>query len=106
MVAQPPGARHDTSIALPPCIRLAVRTRAVRARRRRRGPRRPRPGRASPARPIHIVIPFPAGGPSDIAARIIAQKMNEDWGQPVVVDNRPGANTIIGAETVAKAAPD
>jgi tripartite-type tricarboxylate transporter receptor subunit TctC len=61
---------------------------------------------AYPSRPIHIVIPFPAGGPSDIAARIIAQKMNEDWGQPVVVDNRPGANTIIGAETVAKAAPD
>jgi tripartite-type tricarboxylate transporter receptor subunit TctC len=61
---------------------------------------------AYPSRPIHIVIPFPAGGPSDIAARIIAQRMNEDWGQPVVVDNRPGANTIIGAETVAKAAPD
>ena len=61
---------------------------------------------AYPSRPIHIVIPFPAGGPSDIAARIIAQKMNEDWGQPVIVDNRPGANTIIGAETVAKAAPD
>jgi tripartite-type tricarboxylate transporter receptor subunit TctC len=59
-----------------------------------------------PSRPIHIVIPFPAGGPSDIAARIIAQKMNEDFGQPVIVDNRPGANTIIGAETVAKAAPD
>src|SRR5580693_8770642 len=61
---------------------------------------------AYPTRPIHIVIPFPAGGPSDIAARIIAQRMNEAWGQPVVVDNRPGANTIIGAETVAKAAPD
>ena len=61
---------------------------------------------AYPTRPIHIVIPFPAGGPSDIAARIIAQRMNEDWGQPVIVDNRPGANTIIGAETVAKAAPD
>jgi len=45
---------------------------------------------AYPSRPIHIVIPFPAGGPSDIAARIIAQKMNEDWGQPVIVDNRPG----------------
>ena len=61
---------------------------------------------AYPTRPIHIVIPFPAGGPSDIAARIIAEKMNEDWGQPVIVDNRPGANTIIGAETVAKATPD
>jgi tripartite-type tricarboxylate transporter receptor subunit TctC len=61
---------------------------------------------AYPTRPIHIVIPFPAGGPSDIAARIIAQRMSEDWGQPVIVDNRPGAHTIIGAETVAKAAPD
>ena len=61
---------------------------------------------AYPTRAIHIVIPFPAGGPSDVAARIIAQRMNEDWGQPVVVDNRPGANTIIGAEAVAKAAPD
>jgi tripartite-type tricarboxylate transporter receptor subunit TctC len=59
-----------------------------------------------PSRSIHIVIPFPAGGPSDIAARIIAQRMNEEWGQPVIVDNRPGANTIIGAELVAKAAPD
>jgi tripartite-type tricarboxylate transporter receptor subunit TctC len=61
---------------------------------------------AYPNRAIHIVIPFPAGGPSDIAARIIAQRMNEEWGQPVVVDNRPGANTIIGAEAAAKAAPD
>jgi tripartite-type tricarboxylate transporter receptor subunit TctC len=59
-----------------------------------------------PTRAIHIVIPFPAGGPSDIAARIIGQKMSEDWGQPVVVENRPGANTIIGAQAVAKAAPD
>jgi len=59
-----------------------------------------------PNRPIHIVIPFPAGGPADIAARIIGQKMTEDWGQPVVIDNRPGGNTIIGAEYVARAAPD
>jgi tripartite-type tricarboxylate transporter receptor subunit TctC len=59
-----------------------------------------------PNRQIHIVIPFPAGGPADIAARIIAQQMNEEWGQPIIVDNRPGANTIIGAEIVAKAAPD
>ena len=59
-----------------------------------------------PSRPIHIVIPFPAGGPADIAARIIGQRMNEEWGQPVIVDNRPGGNTIIGAELVAKATPD
>jgi tripartite-type tricarboxylate transporter receptor subunit TctC len=59
-----------------------------------------------PARAIHIVIPFPAGGPADIAARLIAQKMSEDWASPVVVDNRPGANTIIGAQVVARAAPD
>jgi tripartite-type tricarboxylate transporter receptor subunit TctC len=59
-----------------------------------------------PNRAIHIVIPFPAGGPADIAARLIGQKMSEDWGAPVVVDNRPGANTIIGAQVVARAAPD
>ena len=68
--------------------------------------RRGQSRRAHPNRAIYIVIPFPAVGPSDVAARIIAQRMNEDWGQPVVVDNRPGANTIIGAEAVAKAAPD
>ncbi len=59
-----------------------------------------------PSRAIHIVIPFPAGGPADIAARLIGQKMSEDWAEPVVVDNRPGANTIIGAQVVARAAPD
>src|ERR1700722_6130260 len=61
---------------------------------------------AYPTRPIHIVIPFPARAPIDIAALISAQRVKEEWGQPVIVDNRPGANTIIGAETVAKAAPD
>jgi tripartite-type tricarboxylate transporter receptor subunit TctC len=53
-----------------------------------------------------MIVPFPAGGPSDIVARVIGQKMSEDWGQPVVVENRPGANTIIGAQAAAKAAPD
>src|SRR6266496_3489851 len=61
---------------------------------------------AFPSRSIKIVVPFPAGGPSDVLARIIGQKMSEDWGQPVVIENRPGANTIIGAQAVAKAAPD
>jgi tripartite-type tricarboxylate transporter receptor subunit TctC len=59
-----------------------------------------------PNRAIRIVVPFPAGGPSDIVARLIGQKMSEEWGQPVVIDNRPGANTVIGAQAVAKAAPD
>ena len=59
-----------------------------------------------PSRPIRLIVPFPAGGPSDIVARLIGQKMSEDWGQPVVVENRPGGNTIIGAQAAAKAAPD
>jgi tripartite-type tricarboxylate transporter receptor subunit TctC len=59
-----------------------------------------------PTRAIRIIVPFPAGGPSDIVARVIGQKMSEDWGQPVVVENRPGANTLIGAQAAAKAAPD
>ncbi len=61
---------------------------------------------AFPNRPIRMIVPFPAGGPSDIVARLLGQKMSEDWGQPVVIENRPGANTIIGAQAAAKAAPD
>jgi len=56
--------------------------------------------------PIRMIVPFPAGGPSDIVARIIGAKMSEDWGQPVLIENRPGANTLIGAQAAAKAAPD
>ena len=61
---------------------------------------------AYPNRPIHIVVPFPAGGPTDILSRIVAKEMTASWGQPVVVENRPGADTAIGAEVVAKADPD
>jgi tripartite-type tricarboxylate transporter receptor subunit TctC len=59
-----------------------------------------------PSRAIRMIVPFPAGGPSDIVARIIGAKMSEDWGQPVLIENRPGANTLIGAQAAAKAAPD
>ena len=54
-----------------------------------------------PSRPIRLIVPFPAGGPADIVARLIGQKMSEDWGQPVVIENRPGANTLIGAQAAA-----
>jgi tripartite-type tricarboxylate transporter receptor subunit TctC len=59
-----------------------------------------------PNRPLKIVVPFPAGGPSDVLARMIGQKMTQDFGQNVVVENRPGANTVIAAQQVAKAPPD
>jgi tripartite-type tricarboxylate transporter receptor subunit TctC len=59
-----------------------------------------------PSRPIRVVVPFAPGGPADILGRMVAQKMNEIWGQPAIVDNRPGGNTFIGAEIVAKAPPD
>src|SRR5246127_2668509 len=59
-----------------------------------------------PTRPIHIIVPFPAGGPSDVLARLIGDRMSADFGQAVVVENRPGANTVIGAEAAAKAAAD
>ena len=59
-----------------------------------------------PGKPIRIIVPFPAGGTSDVLARLIGQKMTEAWGQPVVVDNRPGANGNLGADAVAKSAPD
>src|SRR5260370_24264968 len=59
-----------------------------------------------PTRQITLVVPFAPGGPADFLGRLIGQKMSEDLGQQIVVDNRPGANTIIGAHAVAKAAPD
>src|ERR1700720_4852476 len=59
-----------------------------------------------PNRPIHIIVPFPAGGPTDILSRIVGREMTASWGQTVVIENRPGADTAIGAEVVAKADPD
>jgi tripartite-type tricarboxylate transporter receptor subunit TctC len=59
-----------------------------------------------PSRQITLVVPFAPGGPADFLGRLIGQKMSEDLGQQIVVDNRPGANTIIAAQAVAKAAPD
>ena len=59
-----------------------------------------------PDKPIRIIVPFPAGGSVDAIARAIGQRMQENWGQPVVIDTRPGASTLIGTTAAAKSAPD
>ena len=59
-----------------------------------------------PNRVVRVILPQPAGGGTDVVARAIAQKLTEAWGQQVIVDNRPGANGIIGSELVAKSKPD
>jgi tripartite-type tricarboxylate transporter receptor subunit TctC len=59
-----------------------------------------------PAKPIKLIVPFPAGGPNDIIARIVGQRMSELTKQPVIIDNRGGAGGALGTDAVAKAAPD
>lgn len=61
---------------------------------------------AYPARPVKVIVAFPPGGAIDALARLVSQKLNEAWGQPVVVENRPGAGGVIGTDAAAKAAPD
>jgi tripartite-type tricarboxylate transporter receptor subunit TctC len=59
-----------------------------------------------PSRQITLVVPFAPGGPADFLGRLVGQKMSEDLGQSIIIDNRPGANTIIAAQAVARATPD
>src|SRR3954452_12593583 len=66
----------------------------------------PASGSDYPNRAIKIIVPFAAGGGTDVLARIIAQNLNSKWGQPVVVENQPGASGAIGTRAVMKAAPD
>ncbi len=59
-----------------------------------------------PTRPVRLMVPFPPGGATDIIGRLVAAKMQEAWGQPLVIENRPGAGTVVGTDYVAKSAPD
>ena len=63
-------------------------------------------GDSYPSKPIKVIVPFPAGGAADLTIRTLGPKLTELLGQPIVVDNKPGANGIIGADAVAKSAPD
>ena len=63
-------------------------------------------GPAYPTKPVKLVVPYPPGGPTDIVARLVAQKLSEQMGQPFIIDNRPGAGANTGAELVARSAPD
>ena len=59
-----------------------------------------------PSRPVRIVVPFAAGGPADVYARVLAQRLQESLGQPFVIENRPGGGSVLGTDIVAKSAPD
>lgn len=59
-----------------------------------------------PNRPLRIIVPFTAGGSTDVLARMIGKNLTDAWGQPVMVDNRAGANGVIAAELIAKSNPD
>src|SRR5690348_15793401 len=63
-------------------------------------------GQTYPIKPIRIISPYPAGGTTDILARLVGAKLTEDWGQQILVDNRPGGNTVIGSEALVRSAPD
>ncbi len=67
---------------------------------------RNRSGSDFPDHPVRIVVPFPAGGSNDVVARFLGMRLSEVWGQPVIIDNRAGAGGNIGAEMVARSAPD
>jgi len=64
------------------------------------------PGAGFPTKPLRIIVPYPPGGGLDFLARMVSQPLNERWGVPVIVDNRPGASGMVGTSIVAKAAPD
>src|SRR5262245_34472641 len=86
-------ATRFTSLRLLGCAVLALAPACVQAQ-------------SWPAKPIRVIVPYPAGGTSDILTRMVGAKLTESWGQPVIADSRPGANGNIGVEAVVRSAPD
>ncbi len=70
------------------------------------GASRPAAAETYPSRPIHVIVPFGAGGPTDVFTRVLTEELRKSLGQPFVMENRPGAGTVIGTEAAAKSAPD
>jgi tripartite-type tricarboxylate transporter receptor subunit TctC len=91
--SRPQPSRRDLLRAAPGAIALALPSRGARAE-------------AYPTRPVRLVVPFPAGGATDLLARLMGQWLSEHSGQPFIIDNRPGAGGNIGTESVVRAAPD
>ncbi len=63
-------------------------------------------GQGFPSKPVRLVVPFPPGGPTDAFARLLASRLQETWKQPVIVESKPGAGTVVGTDFIAKSAPD
>lgn len=85
-----PGRRLITALALSLLVALPL----------------PAFSNAFPTQPVRFIVPFPPGGSADALVRMLAQRMSAAWGQPVVVENKPGAGTVIGVDTVARSAPN
>ena len=101
-----PGDRRRRPLARNPAVRARLLAALLAAGLAALPAWRPAQAQAWPSKPVRIIVPFPAGGLSDVFARGLAQELTTVWGQQVIVENRPGANTIIGAEATAKSAPD
>lgn len=86
---------HRQSLARPVCTALCAALASL-----------PAFGQTYPNKPVRYVVPYPPGGSTDPMARMVAAKLTERWGQSVIVDNRPGGNTVIGMDYIAKAPPD
>src|SRR5262249_1601090 len=103
-----PGGRHEARLTMPMAARILLAAVAVAMTigHARAQAMLDADAKDYPSRAIRVIVPFPPGGPADTVARLVGQRMSEDWRQPVVGENRAGGNTAIGAQAAARSAPD